>query len=44
MDEACAVAPEPLNEDVREANKDALGDNDVSSAQDLDLADLYLTP
>jgi hypothetical protein len=42
MDEACSVAPE--NEDVREANKDARSDNDVSSAQDLDLADLYLTP
>ena len=44
MDEARAVAPEHLNEDVREANKDALSDNDASSAQDLDLADLYPTP
>ena len=41
MDEACAVAPE--DEDVREENKDACSDNDASSAQDLDLADLYPT-
>ena len=36
MDEACAVAPE--DQDVREENKDARGDNVASSAQDLDLS------
>ena len=41
MDEACPVAPE--DEDVREENKDTRGDNDASSAQDLDLANLYPT-
>jgi hypothetical protein len=36
MDEACAVALE--DQDVREENKDARGDNVASSAQDLDLS------
>ena len=41
MDEECSVAPE--DEDVREGNKNARSDHNTSSAQDLDLADLYLT-